>query len=888
MSWSLPRIAFFMTLLFYGSGAGEQQIRCIEVERQALLKIKQDLHEIKEGFLSSWGNEEEKRDCCEWYGVQCSNNSDHVIALDLSPSSHVERYAVLFTEDNDFRFLQGNISPSLRELKHLTYLDLSVINFTGHGIPSFISTFSKLRYLNLSYTFVSGEIPPKLANLSNLEVLDLGYNSRLRTRNVEWVFRLSSLRHLDLSYTNMSQATNWMQVVNKLPYLTNLQLRRCKLPNVTSSSLSRVNSSTSLSVLDLSWNKLSVSVFPWLFSFGRGLVHLDLLDNVLEGPIPKALLNMSTLEYLDLGSNELEGSIPEALGNLTALTYLHLGSNHFEGEFPKSLWGLCKLRELYAGQNNLSNLNLPENIQSLPRCTHHSLEALDFSYNRIMGSFPNLSLFSSLKSLWLSSNQLNGTVPEAIGQLSQLEYLDISGNSLKGAISEAHFSKSSKLSHLSLSGNSMILNISSDWNPPFQLDSISLGSCKVGPRFPKWLQTQKNYSKLNISYAGISDSIPDWFWDLSSEVYSIDLSHNQIHGTTPNSSIEFIGYPEIDLSSNKLEGSIPVFIFKAGAIDLSRNSFSKLDSIFQVSKDSLLTFLDISYNKLSGDLPDCWSNFKELSILVLANNKFSGKIPASIGSLTGIATLNLGNNYFTQELPSLKSCKYLEAINVAENRLFGPIPTWIGESLSSLVIISLRSNNFSGSIPSHLCHLSNLQLLDLSSNDLSGSLPKCLNNLSALKREGYSGFTTISHDYTYGSNGSTVYKGYDYQLQLVWKGTLSTFGNTLALVKSIDLSNNMLNGEIPTEITELIELVFLNLSRNHLSGQIPPEIGDLNLLDALDLSNNQLSGGIPSSLSQVPRLNTLDLSNNNLSGKIPISTQLQSFEVRRTNCSYSS
>ncbi|XP_024017202.1 receptor-like protein EIX1 [Morus notabilis] len=106
MSWSLPRIAFFMTLLFYGSGAGEQQIRCIEVERQALLKIKQDLHEIKEGFLSSWGNEEEKRDCCEWYGVQCSNNSDHVIALDLSPSSHVERYAVLFTEDNDFRFLQ--------------------------------------------------------------------------------------------------------------------------------------------------------------------------------------------------------------------------------------------------------------------------------------------------------------------------------------------------------------------------------------------------------------------------------------------------------------------------------------------------------------------------------------------------------------------------------------------------------------------------------------------------------------------------------------------------------------------------------------------------------------------------------------------------------------
>ncbi|POO00610.1 hypothetical protein TorRG33x02_036840, partial [Trema orientale] len=37
--------------------------------------------------------------------------------------------------------------------------------------------------------------------------------------------------------------------------------------------------------------------------------------------------------------------------------------------------------------------------------------------------------------------------------------------------------------------NSLILNISSHWKPPFLLDAVLLGSYKQGPQFPKWLQT---------------------------------------------------------------------------------------------------------------------------------------------------------------------------------------------------------------------------------------------------------------------------------------------------------------------------------------------------------------------------------------------------------------
>ncbi|GMN69512.1 hypothetical protein TIFTF001_038557, partial [Ficus carica] len=133
MSTSLPlQMILMLLLLFYFKGAsgssnaaGDSKIRCLEVERQALLNIKDSLHEIQEGFLSSWGNEEEKRDCCEWYGVQCANNSGHVTVLDLAPST-----SPIYNEYYNLRrFLHGTISPSLRELKHLTYLDLSLIDF---------------------------------------------------------------------------------------------------------------------------------------------------------------------------------------------------------------------------------------------------------------------------------------------------------------------------------------------------------------------------------------------------------------------------------------------------------------------------------------------------------------------------------------------------------------------------------------------------------------------------------------------------------------------------------------------------------------------------------------------------------------------------------------
>lgn len=112
---------------------------------------------------------------------------------------------------------------------------------------------------------------------------------------------------------------------------------------------------------------------------------------------------------------------------------------------------------------------------------------------------------------------------------------------------------------------------------------------------------------------------------------------------------------------------------------------------------------------------------------------------------------------------------------------------------------------------------------------------------------------------------------------VVTKGQEDQYNTILALVTSMDLSDNNISGEIPQEITTLLGLHSLNLSGNHLTGAIPNEIGNMGSLESLDLSRNQLFGKIPQSMSVLNFLSYLNVSYNNLSGRIPSSTQLQSF-----------
>ncbi|PON64120.1 LRR domain containing protein [Parasponia andersonii] len=566
-------------------------------------------------------------------------------------------------------------------------------------------------------------------------------------------------------------------------------------------------------------------------------------------------------------------------GLLFLLTATHVVLSSTDDEGSGNSQAQCIERERRALLSFKQGLDDPDNF--LASWTNGSKDCC--AWRGIRGPLPDISKMPSLRELDVSNNKLNGTLPESVGTLSNLEVLDVSTNSFTGVITEAHLEKLSKLRQLDLSSNSLTLKFTFNWIPLFQLQELKLGSCELGPQFPSWLHTQSNISYLDLSSSGISTPIPNWFFNLTSKLYYLDLSFNFINFTLPNFPLQSNNFPFVDLSSNQFHGSIlPNSLFNATMLNLSNNSLTRFGPLFCTLLDGITTILDFSSNLLSGSLPDCWFRLNNLEVLKLDNNKFFGVIPSSMASLYELETLQLRHNNLSGNLPSfLKNCTRLRVLDVGENNLEGTIPTWIGESLTDLEVLQLKFNRFHGTIPSNLCHLQSIRMLDISQNRISGVVPSCINNFTYMvekpKEEDELYFPkSISVEYTL---GHSISGSYDNKALVRWKGKDYEYQKILGLLRVIDLSSNRLIGGIPSELANLVELAQLNLSRNNLSGAIPHEIGNLSKLESLDLSHNHLSGDLPMGLAKISSLNYLDLSYNHFSGRIPTSTQLQSLNA---------
>ncbi|KAI3850064.1 hypothetical protein MKW92_032285, partial [Papaver armeniacum] len=453
----------------------------------------------------------------------------------------------------------------------------------------------------------------------------VGKPPRFRVENLQWLSNLSSLQYLDMSYNVFVNASsNWLHTVNMIPSLLELRLHYCDLylnfPSISYSNL------TSLKVLDLGYSGVNSTLPEWIYS-------------------------LTSLEKLDNGHNNFRGTISEAIGNLDNLTDLDISTNsldlsvnYFKGEIyflanPSSCIG-----------SSLMSINLEENQFSCPLPdqlgSFKNLEYLSFMGNSFSGPIP-----SSLKVLNVFFNKLNGSIPESLGRLSRLRILRFAFNALEGIISEAHFANLRSLEELEV--HSLVFKLKPDWIPPFQLQVANLQACKLGPQFPKWLETQKNISRIDISNAGISDTVvPIWFWNMSTQF-------------------------------SFLKGILIKYTYFA------MQSLSKMNT----------RILDLSGNQLSGEIPDCWSGWPYLVSVSLAGNYLTGEIAASIGSINTLRSLHLRNNSLSGELPSaLLKCTELRVIDFSENEFTGNIPKWIGEYLF-LLILRLRFNKFYGVIP---------------------------------------------------------------------------------------------------------------------------------------------------------------------------------------------
>ncbi|WVZ15185.1 hypothetical protein V8G54_012751, partial [Vigna mungo] len=462
---------------------------------------------------------------------------------------------------NNINFAHGG-----QWLPNLLYLYFDSVPNLNRS-PTLLQAIAKLPQLrelslvscSLSDDFILSSMSSKFNSSTSLSVLHLPWNTFTSSSMVfQWVSNITSnLVELDLSGNHLEGLTSsdFGIVMNSLRHL-HLSSNYFKAKD-----LKYFTNICTLHSLYLYFNNLTEdlpSILSNLSSSGcvrHSLQELDLSGNYITGTFSDISV-FSSLKSLFLDENWLSATIPEGVKLPSTLEELTISSNSFEGGIPKSFGSACALHSFDMSNNSLT-VELPMIISHLSGCARYSLQELYLDMNQINGTLPDFSTFTSLKILYLRNNKLNGEIHQDIQFPPKLEGLYISSNSLKGVLTDYHFANMSKLQNLDLSGNSLGLAFTKKWIPPFQLLSINLRSCQLGPTFPMWLQTQNQFIHIDISNATISDIIPQWFWTKLSlqKVMTMNISCNNLRGTIPNVPSTYLSTSMI-LASNQFEGTI--------------------------------------------------------------------------------------------------------------------------------------------------------------------------------------------------------------------------------------------------------------------------------------------------------------------------------------------
>ncbi|RVW44303.1 putative leucine-rich repeat receptor-like protein kinase [Vitis vinifera] len=296
-----------------------------------------------------------------WEGIGCSNG--RVISITLASMDLKGELSEDFQGLSELKILDlsynkgltGNIPASIGSLKSLTNLILMGCSFSGQ-IPDTIGSLTNLVVLSLNSNSFSGVIPPSIGNLYNLNWLDITEN----------------------------------QITGTIP--------------ISNGGTPGLDMLTQMKHFHFGKNRLSGPIPPQLFSSKMTMIHLLLDNNHLTGSIPPTLGLATTLEIIRLDRNLLSGPVPSNLNNLTSLTELLLSNNNLTGTVP-NLTGMNHLSYLDMSQNNFEVSDFPSWFSTLL-----SLTTLTMEFTKLTGDIP-VALFS-LPQYRLCKYQLNLDIAE--------------------------------------------------------------------------------------------------------------------------------------------------------------------------------------------------------------------------------------------------------------------------------------------------------------------------------------------------------------------------------------------------------------------------------------------------------------------------------------------
>lgn len=449
----------------------------------------------------------------------------------------------------------SSLPKSFGKLKNLVKLNLSSNNFKTY--PESVSSLVNLVDLNLSYNSLT-TVSPSIVNLTKLENLNISANL-LAKETPAFFSQMTSLKLLDIRFNKITDPES----ISSLPNLqvlkstsNSIASMKDNLPNLRTffmdrnpmTSLVLQTSFESLTVVDLSRAKLTTlsrRVFsnisnlerltldnndlislPKEISRLKKLVYFSAYHNKLQ-ELPEGFGALSSLQYLDLHLNNLK-SLPDEIWNLSSLAVLNISSNLLV-EFPRppeeyfqskaaTPVNMSERNSVASGSRNNSissvsplNSRRPTEIANIKQDTSEqflsdSLLFLSLSDNRFDDqNIQVLSLFTRLKSLNLSYNELIELPAGSLHRMNNLADLFLSGNKLTTLPAE-DFEGLQSLSTLHLNGNKL-------HSLPAELSKIThLNVLDVG-------SNQLKYNISNWPY--------DWNWHWNTDLKYLNFSGNK-------------------------------------------------------------------------------------------------------------------------------------------------------------------------------------------------------------------------------------------------------------------------------------------------------------------------------------------------------------------------
>ena len=616
--------------------------------------------------------------------------------------SRLTRLRWLLLAAND---LSGTIPPELGGLTGLQELWLWRNRLSG-AIPAELGRLTHLRFLHLSYNDLSGAVPTELGGLTQLEELTLRHNE-LNGAIPSTLQQLSELRKLDIRDTDIC-----------VPAGAAFQAWLSTIPTFLSSEL----------VCD-GTRRVLFSASSYDVKEGESVtISVHLIDQTGH-PVPSVAIALTATPGGGATTTDFSG-IPErvtimAPANEGAFVVTAVKDDHFDHSETVVLGFRKPLPTgVTAGSPETATVTIHDpgtegvTDREVLEALYHATGGPDWTNRTNWLSNVPLSEWygvttdgtGQVTALSLFGNGLSGTLPPALGQLTDLRRLHLQFNGLSGEI-PPELAGLASLQELKLAHNHLTGEIPVELGGLSQLQRLDLGLNQLTGRIPPELAGLTNLLELDLGNNRLSGEIPVELGSLTL-LQELDLGRNQLTGGIPLELAGLTHLQELNLGFNQLTGTIPV---ELGGL-------------------THLQALNLRHNDLHGEIPPELGGLTQLQRLILGGNRLSGEIPLELAGLTHLQDLALEHNQLSGGIsPELGALSLLRALYLLGNQLSGSIPAELG-GLTRLRWLLLGGNNLSGGIPPELGGLTQLFELDLAHNKLSGEMPSELTQLTTLQK----------------------------------------------------------------------------------------------------------------------------------------------------------